>query len=270
MHDLGTGGDVLLLAPHPRDPHPDHRAVGRAAARVGARLGIPVWHFRVWMTYWSEPDVDLGGRLVTVDVDAADDRAWEAAVRCFATQLEPQRPGWGAVVPPAMLAHHDRQLLVLPLEEIAVSGPPDFDAIYRANPDPWDVGASPYEQRKRAVVPPGCGARVRGRLGPGLRTGHLTADLAGRCDRVVASDASATAARLAAERCAGLAVDVSHRALPEAPADGVRPDLVLLSEVFYYLSDAERAATLELVDARAAASPSSSPCTGTAPRTTPG
>lgn len=117
VHDLGTGGDLVLLAPHPHDPHPDHRAVGRAAAAVGARLGVPVWRFRVWMTYWSDPDVDLGGRLVTVDVDAIDDRAWESAVRCFATQLEPQRTGWGAVVPPAMLAHHDRQLLVLPPEE---------------------------------------------------------------------------------------------------------------------------------------------------------
>ncbi|GAA3571135.1 PIG-L family deacetylase [Microlunatus spumicola] len=115
--DLGDTDDLVLLAPHPQDPHPDHRAVGRAAAAVGARLGIPVWHFRVWMTYWSAPDVDLSGRLVTVAVDGTDDRAWDAAVRAFATQLEPQRPGWGAVVPPAMLAHHDRQLLVLPLEE---------------------------------------------------------------------------------------------------------------------------------------------------------
>lgn len=117
VQDLGTVDDLVLLAPHPHDPHPDHRAVGRAAATVGTRLGVPVWHFRVWMTYWSEPDVDLGGRLVTVDVEAIDDQAWEAAVSCFATQLEPQRAGWGAVVPPAMLAHHDRQLLVLPLEE---------------------------------------------------------------------------------------------------------------------------------------------------------
>lgn len=115
--DAGPTERLVLLAPHPHDPHPDHRAVGRAAAAVGALLRVPVWHFRVWMTYWSPADVDLGGRLVTVDVDAVDDRAWEAALRCFATQLEPQRPGWGAVVPPAMLAHHDRQLLVLPLEE---------------------------------------------------------------------------------------------------------------------------------------------------------
>lgn len=136
-----------------------------------------------------------------------------------------------------------------------MSGPPDFDAKYRADPDPWDVGGSPYEQRKRAVVLAGLRRpRYTGAWDPACGTGHLTADLAARCDRVVASDASATAARLAAERCAGLAVDVSHRALPEAPDDAAfTPDLVLLSEVFYYLSDAERAATVAVVDARAAA-----------------
>ena len=136
-----------------------------------------------------------------------------------------------------------------------MSGPPDFDAKYQADPDPWDVGGSPYEQRKRGVVLAGLRRpRYAGAWDPACGTGHLTADLAARCDRVVASDASATAAGLAAERCAGLAVDVSHRPLPEAPDDDAfAPDLVVLSEVFYYLSDAERAATVAAVDARAAA-----------------
>lgn len=131
-----------------------------------------------------------------------------------------------------------------------MSGPPDFDAYYRADPDPWDVGGSFYEQRKRAVVLAGLRrARYASAWDPACGTGHLTADLAGRCDRVVASDASPTAARLAGERCAGLAVSVSHRALPESPdAEDFTPDLVALSEVFYYLSDQVRAATLALVD----------------------
>lgn len=136
-----------------------------------------------------------------------------------------------------------------------MSGPPDFDAKYQADPDPWDVGGSPYEQRKRGVVLAGLRRpRYADAWDPACGTGHLTADLAGRADRVVASDASATAAGLAAERCAGLAVAVSHRALPEGPDDAAfTPDLVVLSEVFYYLSDRERAATVAVVDARAAA-----------------
>ena len=133
------------------------------------------------------------------------------------------------------------------------AGPPDFDAVYRANPDPWDVGTSAYERRKRAVVLAGLRRdRYTTAWDPACGTGHLTADLAARCERVVASDASVEAARIAAARCAGLPVTVEHRALPEPPADDVRPDLIMLSEVFYYLDDATRAATLDLVDARAA------------------
>ncbi len=134
-----------------------------------------------------------------------------------------------------------------------MSGPPDFDAMYAADPDPWDVGGSAYERRKRAVVL-ACLRRERYARAwdPACGTGHLTADLAARCGRVVASDASPTAARLAGERCADLPVSVSHRALPEPPEQAFRPDLVMLSEVFYYLSDAERAATATLVDAQAA------------------
>lgn len=131
-----------------------------------------------------------------------------------------------------------------------MSGPPDFDAYYRADPDPWDVGGRHFEQRKRAVVL-AClrRARYENAWDPACGTGHLTADVAARCDRVLASDASATAARLAGERCATLRVSVSHRALPEEPADDAfHPDLVLLSEVFYYLPDVVRAETVALVD----------------------
>lgn len=135
-----------------------------------------------------------------------------------------------------------------------MTGPPDFDAYYRADPDPWDVGGSFYEQRKRAVVLASLRrARYDAGWDPACGTGHLTVDLAGRCARVLASDASATAAGIAAERCAGLAVTVGHRALPDPPDEETfRPDLVVLSEVFYYLSDQVRAATVALVDRVAA------------------
>ena len=55
---------------------------------------------------------------------------------------------------------------------------PDFDALYRADPDPWEVGSSWYERRKLSVLlaslprqhyavawEPGCG--------PGLTTTAL-------------------------------------------------------------------------------------------------
>ncbi|SEP97760.1 PIG-L deacetylase family protein [Microlunatus flavus] len=110
----GPPWPLVLLAPHPLDPHPDHRAVGRAVGAAAARAGVPVWYFGVWLTYWGDPATDLGGHLVRVRVEEADDRAWEDAVQCFRSQVAPLADGWGAVVPPEMLAHHDQQLLVLP------------------------------------------------------------------------------------------------------------------------------------------------------------
>jgi len=116
LAQAGGAGRLVLLAPHPLDPHPDHQAVGRAVAAAGARAGVPVWHFGVWLTYWGDPATDLDGRLVRVRAEEADDRAWRDAVDCFESQTAPLAEGWGAVVPPEMLAHHDQQLLVLPAE----------------------------------------------------------------------------------------------------------------------------------------------------------
>ncbi len=114
LAQAGPDRTPVLLAPHPLDPHPDHRAVGGSVARVAAQAGVPVWHFGIWLTYWGDPGTDLGGSLVRVRVDEADDRAWRDAVGCFESQIAPLADGWGPVVPPEMLAHHDEQLLVLP------------------------------------------------------------------------------------------------------------------------------------------------------------
>jgi hypothetical protein len=111
-------------------------------------------------------------------------------------------------------------------------------------PDPaGDAGDERARRDDRALEHDGAGRHERAR----------TDDGAERCDRVLASDGSVTAARLAAERCATLPVSVSHRALPAGPVDeAFSPDLVLLSEVVYYLSDEVRADTVALVDQRGA------------------
>lgn len=118
--ELGaTAEHVALASPWRRDPHPDHRAVGRATARVGRQRHLPLLEFGVWMTYWSDPAelADDGRRLAVLATDDADEEAHRRACAEFVSQLEPLRPGLGAVLPPAMLAHHHEQLLVLPAEE---------------------------------------------------------------------------------------------------------------------------------------------------------
>lgn len=104
---------VVLAAPTLVDPHPDHRAVGRAAARLVRERQLVLLEYPVWLTFWGDPE-DLGPRrLVRVDTDAEAERDRELALGCFASQLAPLAADLEPVVPPAMLAHHLEQRLVL-------------------------------------------------------------------------------------------------------------------------------------------------------------
>lgn len=140
---------------------------------------------------------------------------------------------------------------------------PDFDALYRADPDPFAVGSSWYERRKIAVVLASlaqpeyevCWDAAAG-------TGHLAAGLATRCGRVLATDASTVAvealsqARAQAGSRQGQAVpanvSVRKSTLPELPDEALAADLVVVSEVLYYLPDPERQSTLEMLADRQA------------------
>ncbi|MEJ7650410.1 MAG: class I SAM-dependent methyltransferase [Nakamurella sp.] len=118
---------------------------------------------------------------------------------------------------------------------------PDFDAAYRADDDPFDVGTSWYEQRKIAVTLAALTQqRYRRIWDTACGTGHLTRSLADRCDSLVASDLSPravelTAARLADDPTDGRAeVTTQVHGLPEALGHH-EFDLIVLSEVVYYL-----------------------------------
>jgi LmbE family N-acetylglucosaminyl deacetylase len=122
---LRSHEQVVLASPWRQDPHPDHRAVGRATEAVAGRLRLPHVEFGVWMTYWSDPEdliVDQR-RLLIVDTDDSAENAHGLACAEFVTQLQSMAPGLGPVVPPAMLAHHRQQLVVLPLRTRGPHGP---------------------------------------------------------------------------------------------------------------------------------------------------
>lgn len=93
--------------------------------------------------------------------------------------------------------------------------PPDFEALYAADPDPWHVRDSWYERRKEAVV----------------LAVALTAGLVQACP---------TATTLVS-------------ALPAVPPLTALPDLVVLAEVLYYLPAQDRSQALEAVTAAARA-----------------
>jgi cyclopropane fatty-acyl-phospholipid synthase-like methyltransferase len=115
--------------------------------------------------------------------------------------------------------------------------PEYFDSLYAADPDPWQFGASPYERDKYALTLEAMPkSRYRLALEVGCSIGVLTRLLASRCDALVAIDAAQTPLLEARRRCADLPdVRFEHMFVPEEWPDGVF-ELILLSEVVYYLS----------------------------------
>ncbi|MBT0772151.1 class I SAM-dependent methyltransferase [Kineosporia sp. J2-2] len=116
----------------------------------------------------------------------------------------------------------------------------DFDQRYQDDIDPWNYRGSWYEQRKYAITT-ACLPRERYRLAwePACSIGVLTRLLATRADRVVASDLSPTAIAAAREAPAPPNVEFGVRRLPADPGlSGA--DLVVLSEILYYLGPSER------------------------------
>ncbi len=108
-------GPTVLAAPWRSDPHPDHRAVGRATARVADSLGLPMVEYGVWMTYWGDPASvgDCGRELVVVVADPEAELACAEATRAFTSQLVDLDPTLTPVLPAAMLAHQAQQLVIL-------------------------------------------------------------------------------------------------------------------------------------------------------------
>jgi SAM-dependent methyltransferase len=125
----------------------------------------------------------------------------------------------------------------------------DFEALYRADPDPWGYVASSYEQRKYAMTLAACGTGPFScALELGGSIGVFSALLAPRCERLITVDASPTAVALAIPRLAPhpqvqAIVGPIPDAVPERPFD-----LVVASEILYYLTDDELARTLATLE----------------------
>ena len=113
-----------------------------------------------------------------------------------------------------------------------------FDNLYRDSDDPWQIRNRWYERRKRALtlasLPHERYARA---FEPGCGNGELTALLAPRCDALIAADISEDAVALTRRRVAEFAhVKVEPMLLPDAWPDG-KFDLVVISEIGYYLDE---------------------------------
>lgn len=121
----------------------------------------------------------------------------------------------------------------------------EFEARYRADPDPWQYTSSDYERQKYEATLAACGTGPFAHaLELGGSIGVFSELLARRCDRLTTIDAAPTAVAAARARLAGAPqVHVILGAIPDALPDGPF-DLVVASEILYYLTAPEFARTL--------------------------
>lgn len=122
----------------------------------------------------------------------------------------------------------------------------DFEARYRSDEDPWSYESSPYERAKYAATLEACGAGpFRDALELGSSIGVLSELLADRCEHLTTVEGAPTAVAAARRRLSGRRhVEVVLGAIPEAiPAR--RYDLIVASEILYYLQPAALDATLD-------------------------
>jgi LmbE family N-acetylglucosaminyl deacetylase/SAM-dependent methyltransferase len=234
---------TVLVTPWIGDQHPDHAAGARAGATIAKAVGARHWQYPIWGWHWAQPD---GGmlpvdRMACIALDGAANRAKAGALDRHASQhrsLSPQA-GDEAVLGPGMLEHFRRPVEVFVVNDAndLVSGA-YFDELYASTPDPWGLAERFYERRKRATLLAALTRpRFRRAFEPGCATGLLTADLARRCDAVVAWDIADAAVARARERVDEWAhVQVQRGMIPDHWPSGSF-DLIVISEIGYYCTD---------------------------------
>lgn len=122
-----------------------------------------------------------------------------------------------------------------------------FDALFAGDPDPWGFESKAYEAAKRratlAMLFPD---RFERALEVGCANGVLTAELASVCDAVLGIDVSSAALRLAESRLADRDdVSLFRAEVPREWPEGTF-DLIVFSEILYFLSSKEIAQVADL------------------------
>ncbi len=249
-----------VAAPWRGDAHPDHEAVGRAAASAAADAEAVLLEFPVWAWHWADPG-ELRLPWSSMHRLPLTDRSRAAKARALdehRSQVEPlsDLPGDEPVVPAGFRDHFARDHEIFAVTRPAPRRPGTLDPafftdFYRAGDDPWGFETRWYERRKRSITMASLPReRFASAFEPGCSIGVLTAELAPRCDRLLATDVADVALDATRGRL-GVAphVVVERRRVPQEWPDRLF-DLVVLSEVGYYCDTDD----LALLVARAAGS----------------
>ncbi|WP_354254307.1 bifunctional PIG-L family deacetylase/class I SAM-dependent methyltransferase [Arthrobacter sp. UYEF21] len=263
----GNPEQLAIVAPYRADGHADHDVLGATAADVAREGGHALLEYPIWYWLWASPEDAAWQSWARLPLGLEQQAAKKAAMAVHASQVLPlsELAGDEALLSVGFLAHFQRAFETFAWTRpgaaaagsAAQSAPHTsadaqriFDAVHSTSDDPWQYTTRWYERRKRtltlAALPQ---EKYQSGLEIGCSIGTLTAELAGRCVSLLAVDASSTALELAAQRLAPYpGVSIRQLTLPAEWPKG-RYDLVVVSEVGYYLAPVELERLLTRVEA---------------------
>ncbi|WP_129358399.1 bifunctional PIG-L family deacetylase/class I SAM-dependent methyltransferase [Rothia uropygioeca] len=248
---------TLVVSTWRGDGHTDHEAAARAASIAAWRTDATHLEAPLWLWHWGTPsDVAACAAqqpLVRFDLDDEVREVKRAALSKHRSQTEPLGPEEGneALLSAEVLAHFDRGFELFLAPERGEVSP--FDELHRFSEDPWETKSSWYEQRKRALT---LAALPRPQYGTvlelGCSVGTLARDLLTRCNSVLAVDESADALARARDATVSDRIEWVRASVPEEWGEAVLGrhfDLVVLSEIGYFLSPGRLSRLGELIAA---------------------
>lgn len=228
---------TMLLAPWRHDRHPDHEAAAAAAAAAAWRTDAGLMEYPIWLWHLGSGSDAPWTDMRRIGLSPRAVMRKREAMAQHRSQVLPlgDGPGDGALLSEGMLEHFRRDHETLVVAEPGETSP--FEDLHEREDDPWRVRSSWYERRKRALtlaaLPQERYART---VEVGCSIGQLAVDLAARSDLLLALDESASAVATARESLAGAGnVEVRQAQVPQEWVEGPA-DLVVLSEVGYFLS----------------------------------
>lgn len=245
---------VIVAAPWSGDGHRDHRIAAEVVAEVCAGRGIRHVGYPIWAWHWGTPDDVPWGAARALTLTRDEVRAKRRALSVHTSQIAPlsRAPGDEVILHPEMLAHFSRNVEIFieesaPRAETSMSAAA-FEDFYRRHDDPWGFETRWYEERKRSILLSSLPQKEIGDvLEIGCSTGLVTRELATRAERVTAIDPVAAALDAVRARVAdGTPLRLVQGQVPRDWPDGTF-DTIVLSEVGYYLSADDLAATIGLI-----------------------
>ncbi|MEO7124122.1 MAG: PIG-L family deacetylase [Lacisediminihabitans sp.] len=243
-----SDGPTWVIAPWPGDRHGDHRVLGEQVEAAGRSADTKVFFYPVWLWQWGTPDQCPWERMREVSLSRAVQDRKQAALARFGSQIQSFANPDG-VLTGEFLENFigGREVLIVPDPESshrATNSLEDhFEQLHAESSDPWAVRDRWYERRKRAVTMASLPhERYVRALEIGCSVGELSAELVERCEYLVAVDGSPSAVTTARNRLReSPTATVQHMQVPHEWPEG-EFDLIVVSEVAYYLSpDAWRA-----------------------------